>query len=444
MKALENMKVMCIDITNACAHNCSNCSRFCGLHAKPFFMDSETFSRAVDSMMGFKGVVGIIGGEPTLHPKFEEFIEYYASRISEPRPYSFVRQPVKSFGIYHGIIKYQRGRRRGLFSSLGRGYYRHFEQIQDVFPYQSVNDHQCVNTHQAFLITRKELGIPDDEWFKLRDNCWIQNLWSGSITPKGAFFCEVAAALDMLFDGPGGWPIEPGWWKRKPADYTDQLHWCEMCSVALKVPTMEASRQIDIVSPLMLERLKKINGPKIRKNQFVVFDPTTYDPGKYSGLGANPIWYLPKDKGDLARISPTHGTLFPRRVDVTVLQGQSASPTLPVEKLEKLEFTDWVAVFRNEAAVNQEFLKRVPKCVLNPGCFYYHGSGIVLFNRQAKALRRLDSIRFDSSLIEHWEAKKRVRVGNFPCIGELSKLERFSLSIKKICHRSAFLLPAWP
>ena len=66
------------------------------------------------------------------------------------------------------------------------------------------------------MATRKELGIPDEKWIKLRDKCWIQNLWSASITPKGAFFCEVAAAMDMTLNGPGGWPIEPGWWKRKP------------------------------------------------------------------------------------------------------------------------------------------------------------------------------------------------------------------------------------
>ena len=34
--------------------------------------------------------------------------------------------------------------------------------------------------------------------------------WSASITPKGAFR-EVAASLDYLLDGPGGYPIEKGW-----------------------------------------------------------------------------------------------------------------------------------------------------------------------------------------------------------------------------------------
>ncbi len=441
MKSPADQKIIQIEITNACFFSCSNCSRFCGHHPKPFFMDFETFSRAVDSLAGFRGIVGIMGGEPTLHPQFDQLIGYYAAKVPEPRPSSFIQQPVKSFARYGDIVRYVRGRRRGLWSSLGNGYYRHFELIQDTFPYQCLNDHQSINTHQAFLITRKELGIPDKEWFALRDKCWIQNLWSASITPKGAFFCEIAAALDMLFDGPGGWPIEPGWWKRKPADFTDQLHWCEMCSVALKVPTMEATRQIDIISPVMLEKLQKINGPKIRDGRYVVFDPSEYNSAQYSGHEANPIWYLPKSEGDSARVSPTHGTLFPRRVEIAVLESQSGSATLPVEKVEKLDFTDWVVVFRNDAAVNREFLERLPKCVLNPGCFYYYGDNAWLFNRRAKALHGVDTIRLVCNLIERWEKKKRVHLNAYPLIGDLSRKEKLSMLIKTIRNRGAFLWP---
>ena len=211
MKSPADMKVIQIDITNACHKACSNCTRFCGEHAKPSFMDLETFKTAVDSMEGFPGIVGIMGGEPTLHPQFQEMMDYYASKVEEPRPQAFIGSPTSSFKDYGRMVKYQRGRKRGLWSALGPGYYKNFEQIQDTFPYQNLNDHQTINTHQAILVTRKELGIPDKEWYKLRDNCWIQNIWSASITPKGAFFCEVASALDTLFNGPGGWPIEPGW-----------------------------------------------------------------------------------------------------------------------------------------------------------------------------------------------------------------------------------------
>jgi len=441
MRSPAEMKVIQIEVTNACAHSCSNCTRFCGQHPKPFFMDLGTFRRAVDSLEGFKGVVGIIGGEPTLHPQFDQLLDYYAAKVREPRPYSFIRQPVKAFHEYARMVKYQRGRRRGLFSSLGNGYYRHFEQIQDVFPYQSINDHASVNTHQAILITRKELGIPDEEWLALRNNCWIQNLWSAAVTPKGAFFCEIAGSLDMLFDGPGGWPIEPEWWKRKPEEFGDQLHWCEMCSIALKVPTMEATRQTDILSPAIFEKLQKINGPKMRKGEYVVFDPSGYDPAQYSGHAANPIWYLPKAEGDGARVSPTHNTLYPRRVDIAVLEGESSQATLAPDKIAQLDFTDWVVVFREAAAVNEEFLGRVSRCVLNPGCFYQHGDSVFLFNRRASALRGLTAIRLDAGLPSRWERRKRVRLRKYPSIGELSRGEKLSLMMKRISNRGVFLLP---
>jgi hypothetical protein len=441
MKSPADMKVIMIDVTNACSFACSNCTRFCGQHPRPFFMDMGTFERAVDSMAGFKGIVGIIGGEPTLHPQFAELVDYYERKIPEPRPRTFIRPPVKSFIEYGRTVKYQRGRRRGLFSSLGSGYYKHFEQIQDVFPYQSLNDHQSCNTHQAILVTRKELGIPDDEWVRLRDRCWIQNLWSASITPKGAFFCEIAAALDTLFDGPGGWPIEPGWWKRRPKDFEDQLHWCEMCSVPCKVPTMDASRETDIVSPVMLEKLKKVNGPKIRNGRFVVLDPSTYDPGQHAAHGENRIWYLPSEKGDDARVAIDHGTLYPRKIDVAVLRGESARATLAPERVSALEFTDWVAVFPEAEKVNGEFLERAGRCIFNPGCFYESAGEVRLFNRRARALRGVPAIALEAGLRERWERRKRVELRTYPKVGELTAREKLSMLLGRAQNRGAFILP---
>ena len=42
-----------------------------------------------------------------------------------------------------------------------------------------------------------------------------------SITPKGGFFCEVAASLDYLFEGPGGYEIKR-LVEEKPKDFQDQ------------------------------------------------------------------------------------------------------------------------------------------------------------------------------------------------------------------------------
>ena len=441
MKSPADMKTIQIEVTNACHKACSNCTRFCGEHSKPTFMDVDTFKKAVDSLEGFDGIVGVMGGEPTLHPQFAELVDYYDSKVDDPRPSAFIGEPTPTFKEYGRLVKYERGRGRGLWSALGPNYYKHFEQIQDVFPHQVVNDHESISTHQAILVTRKELGIPDDEWVKLRDNCWVQNLWSASITPKGAFFCEVAGALDMLFNGPGGWPIEPGWWKRKPSEFGDQLKWCEMCACALKVPANNANDDTDIVSPKMLEKLKEVNGPKIRNNKFVILDTNNYDPANYPGHKQHQRWYLPESDGDEARISPENTAMNPRRVDVALRTGESDKATLNSEQLTSLNFKDWVAVFRDPLAVTDEFLQSVPKCVLNPGCLYTYKDQVWLFNRRAKALRGLQSLTVDKSMFQLWESKKRIRLVSFPDIRRQTLRQRIALRLKYLKHRTAFLVP---
>ena len=460
MKSPADMKVIPIDITNACMFSCSSCTRFCGHQTQSTFMDFETFKKVVDSFEGFQGIVGIIGGEPTLHPEFEKFIEYYASKIPERGAHQFFRLPVKHFSDYSKVLKYQRGRKRALFTSLGTRYYEHFELIQDVFPYQSINDHQNTCMHQSLMITRKELGIPDEEWIKLRDACWLQNVWSAGTTHKGAFFCEIAAHLDLLFDGPGGWPIEPGWWKRKPEAFGDQLNWCEYCSACLPVPRTDGSLEHDIVSPVMMEKLKAINSPKVRKGKVSVFDTTTYDPTQYKGNTDDPIWYLPEDQRDAARVSPTNHTLHPRHLDLLVDHGHAPAPFLEHAKVAPIDadafragaFKDWVAIVSDGAILDPQFLHTFFECVLNPGCLYVLGpngdprrmapgriakeSNLLLFNRRARALRGLDELPRGGSLIERWETRKRVALTCYPDMGALSPVDQLTILRDQFLHRA--------
>ena len=222
MKSPRHMRIIEIDITNACDKRCSNCTRLCGHQAKPFFMDFDTFKRAVDSLDGYQGIRSIMGGEPTLHPEFERFIRYLGSKFPERKnPFvypqkDFIRQvhrvELDNFEMINDGMERIDIVGPGMFSNMGASYKKHYEIITDILPFQGLNDHLNPIYHQTALITRKELGIPDDEWVTIRDNCWLQNEWSAGITPKGCFFCEVAGVLDMLLDGPGGWPIEPGWW----------------------------------------------------------------------------------------------------------------------------------------------------------------------------------------------------------------------------------------
>ncbi len=276
----SDMRIIQIDITNACIHRCSNCTRFCGHHKKPFFMDFETFKRAVDSLDGYVGTVGMMGGEPTLNPDFEKMARYLAEKRggndtgSLIRPQAHFMDEIHDTEMEHTFMEPCSfgGERRtvdgpGLWSAIGERYKKYYETIQDTMRYQALNDHSNVMYHQPGLISRKDLRISDADWIPIRDNCWIQNKWSACITPKGAFFCEIAGALDMLFDGPGGWEIEPGWWKKRPEDFKDQLHWCEICGLALNTFMRNANEEMDDVSPTLYKKLQDIDSPGLKSGR---------------------------------------------------------------------------------------------------------------------------------------------------------------------------------
>ena len=275
MKSPADMRIILIDITNACVRECSNCTRFCGHQKKSFFMDYETFCRAVDSLDGFPGTVGIIGGEPTLHPDFERMARYLGEKRGPKKDFSLYKPQRNFMDAVHDvemshteIVNTGCEEKRlvyggGVWSVMGDSYKKHYEVIQDIAKYQALNDHSNPMYHKPALITRKELGISDKEWPAIRDNCWVVDVWSANITPKGAFFCEVAGCLDMLFNGPGGWDIEPGWWKRQPEEFGDQLKWCELCGMACETFTRDANEGIDDVSPVLYEKLKAVGSRKV-------------------------------------------------------------------------------------------------------------------------------------------------------------------------------------
>ena len=77
MRNLSEMTVIHIEVTNACHLRCANCTRHLGHHNKPFFMDLETVEKAIDSLIDFPGRIGIMGGEPVMHPKIKDIIEYF-------------------------------------------------------------------------------------------------------------------------------------------------------------------------------------------------------------------------------------------------------------------------------------------------------------------------------------------------------------------------------
>lgn len=255
-------RIIQIDITNACHNRCSNCSRFCGHFREPFYMTPERFGEAVSSLDTYPGMVGMMGGEPTLHPDFAALVDHLAARRPDPDPGPRQYAPCIDWGDQFRDVLSWSPWRKGLWTALGPGYRRHYGLIQRTFRYQCVNDHRGGGRHMALLLPRKDLGISDAEWLPYRNACWLQRNWSASVRPRGAYFCEVAGALSDLLGGCDGWKLEPEWWRRGPTDFGDQLELCEWCSACLPVPSLRDGEATDQVTAAMAERLTALGSRK--------------------------------------------------------------------------------------------------------------------------------------------------------------------------------------
>jgi len=262
MRAISEMAVIQIEVTNACHLKCANCTRFVGHHYKPFYMELDMVRKAIDSLEGYPGMIGLMGGEPTMHPKFHEICEIYQEMIPDRK-------------------------QRHLWTS-GLNWEKHKDVIKATFDRERINynDHTTFDgRHQPLLVASDDVVEDKELMWELINNCWVQSQWSASITPKGAYFCEVAAALDHLFEGPGGYPVEKGWWKRTPDQFQDQVkRSCTRCSGALPLDRPSDGRggldgpTVDVVSSGNAERLKLVKSPKFNKGNVTFYDkPYTMD-----------------------------------------------------------------------------------------------------------------------------------------------------------------------
>jgi len=256
MRNISAMDIIQIDVTNICDRTCSNCTRLCG-HYRPdklYFMDIDYYEKAITTLDAYQGIIGMIGGEPTLHPRFPELCEILRARVKQKE-------------------------RRGLWSNVGPKYHQYKELIEDTFGFQNLNDHVSNDIiHTPILVASQDLirdgYLSEQQWRDYTDSCWVQNTWSATITPSGAYFCEVAGMLDYLFEGNVGWDIfeTQDWWKKTVSEYEDQIGWaCKKCGCQLPLQPRRSEDIIDDVSDTNLQRLVSVGSPKIIKKQYNIY-----------------------------------------------------------------------------------------------------------------------------------------------------------------------------
>lgn len=239
----KDMLTIQIDITNICKNKCSNCTRGCGHKQDYYFMDFDTVKKAIDSLKNYKGCVGIMGGEPTLHPNFKEITEYALN--SRRNKLEDITEPIFDFNSY--AKKYNKHPSKlGLWSSLGESYKNNFELISTSYDYQCLNDHHNNSTHGPLFVKYSDLNISDSNFIKYRNNCWINKNWSASVTNNGVYFCEVAATIDNFLKLNLGRELKNDWFNC--TNWNDQLQLCNYCGACLPLGKQEANNETEYCS----------------------------------------------------------------------------------------------------------------------------------------------------------------------------------------------------
>lgn len=233
--------VLQIHITRACDKACFGCTQGSNLGGKPVMMTPEEFERAVASLAGYFGVVGIFGGNPSLHPKIADILDIYRKHVPFEQRGLWCNHPKGKGALYRETFN---PKVSNLNVHEDREAYDEFvRDWPECQPYLKGLDTD--SRHSPPFVAMQDV-IPDEaERWRLIADCDINRNWSAmlcTVPGRGlrAYFCELAAAQAMLHGNDPAWPdtgleVTPGWWRQPMQAFVAQvrLH-CHACGVPLR------------------------------------------------------------------------------------------------------------------------------------------------------------------------------------------------------------------
>lgn len=249
--------VIQIHITRACDESCINCTQGSNLGGKPNMMTPEQFELAVRSLKGYEGVIGIFGGNPTLHPKFKDICEILERDV-----------PFEQRGLWSNNLNGHGTLCKRVFNPAVSNLNVHtrqenYDEMKRDWPECNPIGLEFDSHHSPVFVSMTDLGIENEEQKRLISKCDINQLWSALIgTFRGelrGWFCEIAGAQSMLHQNDPsypdtGMPIFKGWYKLPMDSFVDQVYkHCFECSVPLKLKgDLAVKGQVNSVSKVHL------------------------------------------------------------------------------------------------------------------------------------------------------------------------------------------------
>lgn len=242
-------------VTRACDRACFGCTQGSNLRSHPkddMYITLENFEIACKSLRNYYGVVGMFGGNPALHPQFEQLCEIMRKHISWKHRGLWCNNPL---GKGHIMAQTFNPGVSNLNVHMDQKAYDEFKATwpkSRPFGLKEDSRHSPVHGDMKLL-------IPDEEerW-KLISNCDINKHWSAMTAQfRGqmrGWFCEIAGSQSILNQHNPDYPdtglivacqcgnTDPfctcggkEWWEHPIEHYTEQINkHCHNCMVPLR------------------------------------------------------------------------------------------------------------------------------------------------------------------------------------------------------------------
>lgn len=230
--------ILQIWITRRCDRCCYHCTQGSNLRGSYTDITVEQFEKAVLSLKGYFGIVGLLGGNPCVHPRFPEICGVVQKHLPQGKCGLWAN---RAFG--HAALC------RRTFSHNFSNINVHLDnnaarEWKTGWPEVKVWGERNDSRHGPTMTALKDLIEGEERRWDLISRCDINRYWSAMI---GVFrgelrgwFCEIAGAHSILHqDDPNypdtGLPIGPGWWNGPMEDFAHQARFhCHECGVPLR------------------------------------------------------------------------------------------------------------------------------------------------------------------------------------------------------------------
>lgn len=247
--------VLQIWVTRACDKACFGCTQGSNLAGKPGMMSVEQYAEALASLEGYFGVVGMFGGNPAIHPQFDELCQTLrGSWVPIPQRGIWCNHPKGKAWIMRSTFYAQHSNLnvhldREAFDQFVNDWPECRDEVKGLNPDWPEARNRASHIvgdarHSPVYVAMQDVIPEEEERWKLIENCDINKYWSAMICVVNGklrgFFCEIAGAMAMLHQNDPSWPdlgveIKPGWWKEGMEAYADQVKfYCHRCGIPMR------------------------------------------------------------------------------------------------------------------------------------------------------------------------------------------------------------------